>query len=343
MSTTDIDFDTARFSAWLHHYTGQPAEISVTPIAGGGSCEMFRIERLGRSWVVRRAPRTPVSSTAHQVTREAQIMEALAAKDVPVPTVLACTDDPGILGAPFFVMSYIEGHVVRRDGLPEVFVNDPGAHGAIGEQLIDTLVQLHSVDWQNTALTKLSRPQGFLDRQVSRWLGQLNGYRERELGGVDAIAAWLNENLPTSHDLTVMHGDYKIDNVIWAPTCPPRIACIVDFEMATVGDPLVDLAWAMTFWPDDGNAIALASPAAPNGIDPDHCQTPEQLVNRYAEATGRDLTHFTWYQVFSAWKLAIVLEASYAKYLRKQSVNPIHEFFGYAVDQLLLRAQTLLR
>ena len=113
-----------------------------------------------------------------------------------------------------------------------------------------------------------------------------------------------------------MHDDYKIDNVIWAPAPPPRVACIVDFEMTTVGDPLIDLAWAMIFWPEDGNPIALAAPGSPNGIHPDHCQAPAELVDRYAAATGRDLSRFDWYQVFSAWKLAIVLEGSYATHVR---------------------------
>jgi aminoglycoside phosphotransferase (APT) family kinase protein len=338
MSTAAVDFDTARFAAWLHSQTGEPAEITVAPISGGGSCEMFLVERLGRPWVVRRAPHSAVSSTAHQVTREARIMKALGDKGFATPTVLAYTDDPNILGAPFFVMSYVEGHVVRRDGLPEIFVNDPRSHGAIGEQLIDTLVQLHDVDWQGTDLAQLSRPDGFLDRQVDRWLSQLNSYRERDLAGVDAIASWLRTNLPIRGDLTVMHGDYKIDNLIWAPSTPPRVACVVDFEMTTVGDPLIDLAWALLFWPEAGNAMALASPDTPNGIDRGHCQSPAQLVVRYAGATGRDMTHFHWYQVFSAWKLAIVLEASYAKHLRGQSRNPLHQFFGSLVDQLLLRA-----
>lgn len=341
MNATATDFDTARFAAWLEQQTGEPADITVAPIRGGGSCEMFRVERLGRSWVVRRAPLAAVSTTAHQVIREARIMQALAAEGIPVPTVLAQTDNPGVLGAPFFVMSFVEGGVVRRDGLPEVLARDPASHAAIGEQLVDTLVRLHAVDWRNTALAELSHPTGFLARQVSRWLNQLGNYRLRELDGVDDIATWLDENLPTRGDLTVMHGDYKIDNVIWAPSTPPRIACVVDFEMTTVGDPLVDLAWAMIFWPEDGNPIALASPDGPNGIDRSQCQSPQQLVDRYAAASGRDLSQFDWYQVFSAWKLAIVLEASYAKHLRGESRNPMHQFFGAVVDQLLIRAKRL--
>ncbi|MCX2928884.1 phosphotransferase family protein [Mycobacterium sp. CVI_P3] len=337
------DFDAPRFTDWLGEVTGQTADVAVTAIRGGGSCEMFRVDRLGESWVVRRAPLTAVSDTAHQVIREARIMEILSSQGISVPHVLARTDDPSILGAPFFVMSFIEGDVIRGDGLPETLRADPGSQDRIGEQLIDTLAQLHAVDWASTALADMSHPQGFLDRQVDRWLGQLDSYRVRDLPGVDDLAVWLRAHMPTHGDLTVMHGDYKLDNVMWAPTAPPRIACVVDFEMTTVGDPLIDLAWAMIFWPEEGNPIALAAPGSPNGIDPDHCQTPAQLIERYAAATGRDLSGFDWYQVFSAWKLAIVLEGSYAKHVRGQSRNPVHEVFGAIVDGLFIRARRFAR
>jgi aminoglycoside phosphotransferase (APT) family kinase protein len=172
---------------------------------------------------------------------------------------------------------------------------------------------------------------------------QLDSYRLRDLDGVDDIARWLQTNMPEHGELTVMHGDYKVDNLIWAPAAPPKVACAVDFEMTTVGDPLIDLAWAMIFWPEEGNSIALAAPGTPNGMASESCQPPSELVNRYADATGRDLSRFGWYQAFSAWKLAIVLEGSYATFLRGESRNPLHEVFGPIADQLLLRAGRFAR
>ncbi|BBX05831.1 phosphotransferase family protein [Mycolicibacterium aichiense] len=337
------DFDVPRFTAWLAEVTGEPADVEVTPIRGGGSCEMFRVDRLGEPWVVRRAPVAAVSATAHQVIREARIMEILESQGIPVPKVLARSEDPAVLGAPFFVMSFVDGDVIRREGLPEALRQDPRSQDTIGEQLVDTLAQLHAVDWASTALAEMSHPDGFLGRQVDRWLGQLDSYRVRDLPDVGELAKWLREHLPQHGDLTVMHGDYKVDNVIWAPAAPPRIACVVDFEMTTVGDPLIDLAWAMIFWPEEGNPIALAAPGTPNGIHPDYCQSPEQLVDRYAANTGRDMSTFDWYQVFSAWKLAIVLEGSYAKHVRGQSRNPVHEVFGGIADSLLIRARRFAR
>lgn len=336
-------FDLPRFSEWLEQVTGEPAEVTVTPMSGGASCEMFRIERLGRSWVVRRAPLTSVSDTAHHVVREARIIESLAGSKVPVPTILAIGDDPEVLGAPFFVMSFVDGDVVRRNGLPEAFVAQPDSQHAVGEGLIDTLVSLHEVDWRSTPLAEMSRPEGFLARQVDRWMSQLESYRSRDLNGVDDIAAWLATNQPARGDLTVMHGDYKLDNVLWSRQPPPRVLSVVDFEMTTVGDPLIDLAWALIFWPEEGNLIALAPPGSPNGIAADQCQTPAQLMARYAAATGRELSGFDWYQAFSAWKLAIVLEASYAKYRSGESTNPHHEVFGFVVDELLSRAGRFAR
>ena len=343
MSAPPLDFDVPRFSTWLGEVTGENVDVTVTAIRGGGSCEMFRVYRGGESWVVRRAPRAAVSATAHQVIREARIMEALSGQGVPVPHVLARSDDSAVLGAPFFVMSFVEGDVIRRNGLPPALRDAPDTQGSIGEQLVDTLADLHAVDWASTALAEMSRPEGFLDRQVDRWMTQLDSYRVRELDDVDELARWLQANIPDRADLTVMHGDYKIDNVIWAPAAPPRIACIVDFEMTTVGDPLIDLAWAMIFWPEDGNPIALAAPGSPNGIQQEHCQKPAELVDRYAAVTGRDLSRFDWYQVFSAWKLAIVLEGSYATHVRGESRNPVHEFFGPMVNQLLVRARRFAR
>src|SRR6195952_3214959 len=312
-------------------------------MSGGASCEMFRIERLDQSWVVRRAPLASVSDTAHHVVREAHIIQALADSHVPVPTILAISDDPDVLGAPFFVMSFVDGDVVRRNGLPEALVAQPESHHAVGEGLIDTLVSLHEVDWQSTPLAELSRPEGFLARQVDRWMSQLESYRSRDLNGVDDVAAWLAANQPANGGVTVMHGDYKLDNVLLSRQPPPRVLSVVDFEMTTVGDPLIDLAWALIFWPGEGNLIALAPPGSANGIAADQCQTPAQLMERYRVATGRDLSGFDWYQAFSAWKLAIVLEASYAKFLSGQSSNPHHEVFGFVGEELLSRARRFAR
>ncbi len=339
MTNLDFDFDITAFRDWLATTTGNNADLDVTSIRGGGSCEMFRIDGLAEPWVVRRAPVSAVADTAHQVVREARIIEALATSAVPVPSVLGVCADVGVLGAPFFMMSFVDGHVVRRAGLPPAYVDDPSTQPAIGQQLVDVLVALHAFDWRSSTLADLSRPEAFLSRQVQRWLSQLEKYRARDLPGVDEVGDWLDAHVPAGGDLTLMHGDFKIDNVIWSRATPPRIEAVLDFEMTTIGDPLIDLAWALIFWPEEGNLIALAGPGSPNGMDEGHCQAPEELIRRYQEATGRDMSAIDWYQAFSAWKLAIVLEASFAAFQRGESRNSTHEMFGFVVDQLLLRAQ----
>jgi aminoglycoside phosphotransferase (APT) family kinase protein len=190
-------FEVPRFGQCLSQVTGEPAEVTVTPMRGGGSCEMFRIDRGSESWVVCRAPLAAVSDTAHQVVREARIIAALAGSAVPVPTILTVCEDPAVLGAPFFVMSYIDGDMVRRNGLPERLAAQPQSHHAVGEGLIDTLVTLHAVDWRSTPLAQLSRPQGFLTRQVDRWMAQLASYRSaNSTGSMTSLPGWRPTSRP---------------------------------------------------------------------------------------------------------------------------------------------------
>lgn len=335
MST--VDFDVDAFAQWFNAATGRAGDVAITPLRGGGSCEMFELVQAGERFVIRRAPLAAVAQTAHNVVREFSVIQALAGSAVRVPEVLVSCDDAAVLGAPFYVMRFIDGEVIRRK-LPQVYLDHPDTQCAIGQQMIDALVELHAFEWRGTALEDLAHPERFLERQVERWSSQLESYRTRDLPGVDTVAQWLERNRPPAGDLTVMHGDYKIDNVIFSREVPPHILALVDFEMTTVGDPLVDLAWCMIFWPEEGNLIAMAAPGSPGGMDAQYTQAPQVLIDRYAEQTGRDMTHFQWYQAFAAWKLGIVLEGSYAKFLSGESKNPNHEFFGFVVDQLMERA-----
>ncbi|WP_330254110.1 phosphotransferase family protein [Nocardia sp. NBC_00565] len=336
-AVTELDFDLATFGDWLTEQTGQPGDLQISPMRGGGSCELFKMTRHGRDWVIRRAPSDAVSETAHDVVREYKIYDALQHSDVPVPELLAVSADPAIIGCPFFVMEFIDGTTIRKT-LPDSYIHAPAQQRRVGEQLIDTLAALHNFEWKDSTLLELANPHRFLDRQVDRWLRQLATYRVRDLPGVDEVADWLQRHLPRNHDLAVMHGDYKLDNVLFSNQVPPTILSVLDFEMTTIGDPLIDLAWAMIFWPEEGNTLAFVPPGQPGGMDHNYCQTPLQLVSRYADRTSRDLSNLDWYKAFSAWKLAIVLEASYAKHLSGRSKNPMHEYFGTVVDQLLIRA-----
>lgn len=335
---SDGGIDVARLQIWLESEIRNSAPINVQPLRGGGSCEMFRMDQGQEKWVLRRAPLTAVSDTAHNVIREFKVIRALSGAGLRIPELLACCEDPQVIGAPFYIMRYVDGEVIRRK-LPEPYLSSPETQPAIGEDMINALVELHAFDWRNSAMVGLAKPDNFLARQVDRWMSQLGGYRNRDIAGVDQVAKWLEANRPTAGDLTVMHGDYKVDNAMYSKSLPPRILTLVDFEMTTIGDPLIDLAWCMIFWPQKDNLIAIAAPGNEGGMDVKYCQTPEILIQRYADATGRDMSAFQWYQAFAAWKLGIVLEASYAKFQLGISKNPNHEIFGFLVDQLMLRAQ----
>lgn len=342
----ELDFKLSHLQRWLAEQTGEQFEnqstISVKAMRGGGSCEMFEMHSHGERWAIRRAPVSAVSATAHNVIREYRIIKALQGRGARVPELLAACDDKTVMGTPFYVMRYVDGEVIRRS-LPDRYRESPQTQPRIGEELIDALVELHAVDWRGTVLEEISKPENFLCRQVERWMSQLQGYRNRDMPGVDAVAEWLTDNQPLTGDLTIMHGDYKIDNAIYSKGLPPKILTLVDFEMTTVGDPLIDLAWAMIFWPEDGNLIAIAAPGSERGMDAAYCQPPQCLIDRYAERSGRNVDNFQWYEAFAAWKLAIVLEASYVKFLQGESKNPNHEFFGFLVDQLLQRASRFAR
>ncbi len=335
---SELEFDIGPLKSWLDEQTGIDAPITVSPMRGGGSCEMFELQREGRRYVIRKAPQAVVADTAHNVVREFQVIESMAGSEVRVPELLASCEDPSVLGNPFYIMRYIDGEVIRRK-LPTQYIDSPSTQPSIGEEMIDSLVELHRFDWRGTAIETLAKPDRFLERQVKRWSSQLESYRNRELAGVDAVGDWLERNRPDSGDLTVMHGDFKLDNMMFSKLVPPQVLALVDFEMTTVGDPLIDLAWAMIFWPEEGNLIAICAPGSEGGMDAAYCQAPEVLVERYADRTGRNLDHFQWYQAFAAWKLGIVLEGSYAKFLSGESKNPSHEFFGFVVDELMKRAQ----
>ncbi len=335
---SEFDFEVEVLTNWLVSHCDASGPPVLTPLQGGGSCDMYALDLDGCRWVIKRAPLSGVADSAHDVAREYRIIDALQRSDVRVPELLASCDDPDVLGAPFYIMKYVEGEVIRRR-LPDSYVSHPELQITIGEELIDALVELHGFEWRGTSFETIAHPENFLHRQVNRWMSQLEGYRNRDLPGVDEVADWLDRNRPGEGRLTVMHGDYKVDNTIFSCDLPPRILTIVDFEMTTVGDPLIDLAWAMIFWPEEDNLIAIAGFDAEGGMHRGYCQSADELIARYVTNTGFDLGKFGWYQAFAAWKLAIVLEASYAKFRKGESRNPNHEFFGFLVDQLLQRAR----
>lgn len=320
-----------------HHFPGGNAPLELEHISGGHSNETFFVRSGSREWVLRRPPRGPLLPTAHDVLREYRILQALNRTALPVPRVLLACDDPAIIGAPFYVMERVPG-IVIHERLP-AYGSDSAGQRAISHALVDTLVALHDVDWQAIGLAGLSRPDGYLERQLRRWTGQLERSRQRPLPELNTITAWLTAHMPVSGPTTIVHGDYRFGNVIYAPD-EPRVAAIVDWEMATLGDPLADLGILLTSWRDPDDPVStireqLSPLAAQPGL-----LTRAELIAYYEERSGRPVHDLAFYQVLALWKLAVLLEGSYARYVAGTTSDPFFAMLEKGIPQLA--HQTLL-
>ncbi len=335
--TESVDMLQDFLDSWL----GDSSAIEVEAMVGGGSCDIFALRRGRERWVLRRAPSHASSATAHDVLREFRILDAIKDEAVSIARpVLAC-DDPDVFGAPFYVMARIDGVPVRAE-IPLAWTVNPPEQSQALYQLVDALVAIHAVDWQQRGLGDLVRSGPYLARQIDRWMSQLDSYHGRPLPSAARVASWLDDHRPVDQVPALAHGDYKLDNVLFAPDAPPQLLAVVDWEMASIGDPLIDLAWAMIFHPGPEGTIPLGV-AATSGFDRSQMPTSSLLVARYAERSGRDVDGIDWYHVFARWKLAIVLEGSYAKFLRGESKKAVHEFFGKQVDLLLESAMAIVQ
>lgn len=305
--------------------------IEVERLGTGHSNETFRVSREGRSWALRRPPRPPTPPTAHDVVREFRILSALDGLQVRAPRPVRLCEDPGLIGAPFYLMELVPGPVIR-DRMPKAF-DDPRGRRAAIEEFVDALIEIHAAPWRQTALAEIGYADGYLERQVRRWKKQWAHNQTREISLIDEIGSWLDESLPESAETTLVHGDYKLDNAIYHPQLPVRLAVIVDWEMSTLGDPLADLGLLVATYLEHGEepdpvwgfSPATAAPGAP---------TRAEIVRRYEERTGRDIRHLLWYEVLALWKIAILLEGSYKRFIRGTTADPFFALLGDGVPRM---------
>ena len=316
------------------------ATITATKIGTGHSNETFLIRRENdagvEEWVLRRPPRGPLLPTAHDVAREYTLISALIQTDLPVPQpILLCTDE-SIIGAPFYLMQNIPGVVIRSQ-IPASFDSNVG-RADLAEELIKTLVKLHAVDYRAVGLDKLGKPEGYLERQLKRWTGQLDKSRTRDIPDLDAVSAWLAAHLPVSPPATIVHGDYRIDNVMYAPQPPARVLAVVDWEMATIGDPLADLGYLLSSWREAGDPAAAITSELANVTEQPGFPTRAQVAARYEELSGRPVGHLNFYEALAVWKLAILLEGSYVRHRAGTTDDPFFALLEQGVPAMARRA-----
>lgn len=311
----------------------------ITPIGDGHSNETFLIERGGKRFVLRRPPRPPIPPSANDMLREATVLKALHGH-ARVPAVLAVCEDEAVIGAPFYVMELVEG-VAVVDKLPAA-IDTPEYRKAAGEELIDALVELHAVDWRAAGLEGFGKPEGYLGRQLRRFSGLWDHNKTREIEAVEQVRDWLSANMPESPAATVVHGDYRLGNVLLDESAPPRINAVLDWEMSTIGDPLADLGYLCTLYVDR-NDPSLGKFELTSVTRDEGWPLRDDLVARYEERSGRSMSDIRWYQTLALWKSVVFMEGNYKRASSGQSDDPYVASFGDGVVELAQRALELTR
>jgi aminoglycoside phosphotransferase (APT) family kinase protein len=312
-------------------------ELRVTPIGEGHSNVTYLIERDGAEIVLRRPPRPPLPPSAHDVLREARLLRALQSTPARVPDVLAVGEDLATIGAPFYVMERIEGEAIVAS-VPEP-LDTPDERRRISEQLIDSLVEIHAVDWRAAGLEDFGKPTGYLERQLRRFGGLWELNKTREIPAVETVGAWLAEHMPSSGAATIVHGDYRLGNTMFAPQAPARLSAVLDWEMATIGDPLADIGYMCMMWAQEGDPSEGLRAHLGNVTRAEGFYTREQLIARYEERSGRSVEEIRWYMTLALWKSVVFMEGNYKRAIAGTTDDPYLHQFGEGVLELADRAE----
>jgi aminoglycoside phosphotransferase (APT) family kinase protein len=325
-----VDLDRLRPYFAAHVAGAHDAPLSATLIAGGRSNLTYSVTDGEQTWVLRRPPLGHVLPTAHDMAREYRVMTALAPTAVPVPRTLALCEDDAVNDAPFYVMEMVDG-VIYRDGAALARLSPDEARRA-SEVLVDVLVAIHAVDYAAAGLGDFGRPDGYLERQVRRWGEQWERSKTRELPEVDELARRLRAALPDSGPATIVHGDYRLDNTMMATDDPGTIVAVLDWEMSTLGDPLADLGLFLLYWGRADTQVVATGEAI--GSQPGFLSRDE-IVERYANVSGRPVDQLDWYQIFASYKLAIIVEGINARYRMGKTLGEGFEAMGAMVSGLV--------
>lgn len=334
------NIDAHRLSRWLDErdVPGQGELPTLQRMSGGSQNALYRIERGDRRMVMRMPGDRADKRRLDELLREIRLVRALKGTDVPHAELIAADDTGELLGRPFYVMAEIDGWSPMDGGWPAPFDTDLEARRGLAFQLVEGAAKLGRVDWRAQGLEGFGRPEGFHDRQVDRWLSFLKAFQVRELPGLDVAADWLRANRPDHFTPGIMHGDYQFANVIYAHGAPARLAALVDWEMTTIGDPLLDLGWALLGY--DGEEARTEGFYLPMEGMPRR----SELLEHYEKISGLSTENIDYYLVLANFKIGIVLEKTYAAGVTSEAGDPrIVEAFGPMVLHSIATAADLAR
>jgi aminoglycoside phosphotransferase (APT) family kinase protein len=320
----DEAIDQPNLEAWFReNVPGASPPLAFERISGGHSNLTYGVaDAAGGRWALRRPPLGRRLASAHDMAREHRIISALQGTEVPVPPVVGLCEDESVNGAPFYVMDFVEGPILRsRTEAEQSF--DESQRGPIGERVVDTLVSIHGIDPDSVGLGELGKKRDYVARQLHRWHGQWEKSKTRDVDLVDDVHQRLSERIPEQGAATIVHGDYRLDNMIL--TDAGEVAAVVDWELCTLGDPLADVGMLIVYWSEAGDELMplLEAPTTAAGFP-----SREDVRQLYAERSGRDLSEIDFYVALGWWKLAIILEGVYSRYAAGQYGKPEESIEG---------------
>jgi aminoglycoside phosphotransferase (APT) family kinase protein len=340
MVETSSAHDLTKLARWMdgEGLSGAGEIPQLSRLGGGSQNELYVVTRSGHRSIMRIPPPGADAKRQDGLRRELTLLTALKGTDVPHGELVAGCPDPDVLGAPFYLMKEIDGwSPAGTTGWPAPYDTNPETRSPLAYGLVDGCALLSRVDWEARGLANFGHPDNFHERQVDRWLAFLGGYQFRDLPGLDEASQWLRRSRPRRWKPGIMHGDYQFANVMFSNEMPARLAAVIDWEMTTIGDPLLDLGWALlSFGPEADDMTAARY------LDLAGMPSRDDLLQHYETVSGRSTEDIDYYVVLARWKLGIVLEMSYARYASGHG-SPVLESFGALVLELIRKAAELAR
>ena len=338
----DEQFDVARLAEYLRgKLPGSENQLTVRQFGGGAANLTYLLDYGSHEYVLRRPPLGPVAQSAHDMAREYKVLSVLHQALPVAPRAFLYCNDPALIGADFFVMERRKGVVVRRK-IPPPFANMPDAPRRMSEAMVDALAAFHAVDFAVLGLGDLGKPEGFIERQVEGWYKRWHAAKEADLPDMDHIYQWLKGNLPSSTDVSLVHNDYKLDNVMLAEADPGRLVAIFDWDMCTLGDPLSDLGALLCYWTEPSDAPYFQQMAMMPTGDLGFL-TRRELVERYAAKSGRSVHNINFYHTLGLFRLVVIIAQIYIRYVRGQTQDARFAAFGPMIPLMAKAAVEVMR